>query len=65
MIEILKTGDPVRLNFLTAVLEEADLHPFVVGPGPYPGVLLSRVMVPDSEAELARRLIVEAERDLG
>ena len=64
MIELLKTGDPVRLSFLRAVLEEAELHPFVLGASPYPGVLPSRLMVPDSEVELARRLILEAERDL-
>ena len=30
MIELLKTSDPVRLSFLRAVLEEADLHPLLV-----------------------------------
>jgi hypothetical protein len=64
VIELIKTSDPVRLSFLRAVLEEAELHPFVLGASPYPGVLPSRLMVPDSEVELARRLIVEAERDL-
>ena len=64
MIELLKTGDAVRLSFLRAVLEEAELHPFVLGASPYPGVLPSRLMVPDSEVELARRLIAEAERGL-
>lgn len=65
MIELLKTSDPVRLSFLTSVLEEAELHPFVLGASPYPGVLPSRLMVPDSEVELARRLIDEAEASLG
>jgi hypothetical protein len=65
MIEILKTGDPVRLSFLRTVLEEADLHPFIMGATAYPGVLDSRLMVPDSEVELARRVIAEAERELG
>ncbi|MFL5297215.1 MAG: DUF2007 domain-containing protein [Phenylobacterium sp.] len=64
MIEILETSDPVRLSFLRAILEEADLHPFVMGASPYPGVLPSRLMVPDSEEELARRLISEAEASL-
>jgi hypothetical protein len=65
MKEVLKSSDPVRLSFLKAVLEEAELHPFVMGASPYPGVLESRLMVPDSEVELARRLIAEAERELG
>lgn len=64
MIEILKTSDPVRLSFLSAVLEEAELHPFVMSASAYPGVLDSRLMVPDGEVELARRIIVEAEADL-
>ena len=64
MIEILTTSDPVRLSFLQTVLEEAELHPFVMSASAYPGVLDSRLMVPDGEVELARRIIVEAEADL-
>jgi len=64
VIELLKTTNPVRLHFLRTLLEEADLHPFVNLASPYPGVLPSRLLVPDSEAELARRLIEEAERGL-
>jgi hypothetical protein len=62
VIEVLKTTDPVRLSFLRSMLEEAELHPFVMGASPYPGVLPSRLMVPDSEAEMARRLIAEVEK---
>ena len=62
MIALLETRDPVRLNFLKTVLEDADLHPFIFGGvAPYPGALPSRLMVPDSEVELARRLIEEVE----
>lgn len=64
MIEILKTSDPVRLSYLSTVLEEAELHPFVMSASAYPGVLDSRLMVPDAEVELARRLIAEAEAQL-
>ena len=64
MIEILKSGDPVRLNFLRTVLEEAELHPFVMSASAYPGVLDSRLLVPDSEVELARHIIAEAEAGL-
>jgi hypothetical protein len=64
VIEVLKSSDPVRLNFLRAVLEEADLHPFVMSASAYPGVLASRLMVPDGEADLARRLIAEVEKGI-
>ena len=64
MKEILKSADPVRLSFLRTVLEAADLHPFVMSASAYPGVLESRLMVPDSEAELARHVIAQAEADL-
>ena len=64
MIEVLKTSDPVRLNFLRSVLEEADLHPFVMTASAYPGVLPSRLMVPDGEVDMARRLIAEVEDGL-
>lgn len=62
MIAILETADPVRLGFLKAILEEADFHPFIFGSGdPYPGSYPSRLMVPESEVELAKRLIDEVE----
>jgi hypothetical protein len=64
VIEVLKSSDPVRLSFLRAVLEEADLHPYVMSASAYPGVLDSRLMVPDGEADMARRLIAEVEKDL-
>lgn len=62
MIELLKSDDPVRLNFLQTILEDAGLHPFIFGGvAPYPGALPSRLMAPDSEAEAARRLIEAVE----
>jgi hypothetical protein len=65
MIEILKTSDPVRLHFLKTLLEEADIQAFVFdGGGQWPGALPSRLVVPDGDEDLARRLITEAERDL-
>ena len=64
MIALVETRDPVRLHFLKAVLEDADLHPFIFGGvAPYPGALPSRLMVPESEVELARRLIEAVEGD--
>ena len=65
MIKILESDDPVRLGFLRQVLEQADLHPFVFVMSGYPGVQPSRLMVPETEAEMARRLIAEVERQLG
>ena len=62
MIAILETDNPVRLQYLKMVLEAADLHPFVFQPA-YRS-LASRLLVPESEAEIARHLLVQAERDL-
>jgi hypothetical protein len=65
MIKILESDNPVRLGFLRQVLEQADLHPFVFTMSGYPGVQPSRLMVPEGEAEMARRLIAEVEEELG
>jgi hypothetical protein len=66
MIAILETSDPVRLSFLKSILEEADFHPFIFGSGdPYPGSYPSRLMVPDDEADMARRLIAQVESESG
>jgi hypothetical protein len=64
MIAIIETSDPVRLNFLKMVLEEADLHPFIFEGGATDRSLPSRLMVPQSEVELAQRLIAEVEGPL-
>ena len=62
MIAILKSEDPVRLNFLQAVLKDAGLHPAIFGGvAPYPGAQPSRLMVPEGEADQARRIIAEVE----
>jgi hypothetical protein len=63
MIEILRTDDPIRLHFCQTLLEEAEIAVLVVGGGVY-AQMPSRLLVPDGEAELALRLIVEAERSL-
>jgi hypothetical protein len=63
MIAIVETHDPVRLSFLKMILEEGGLHPFVFDAGsPYRGALPCRLMVPESEVELARLLVEEVER---
>jgi len=61
MIEVLKTTDPVRLNFTQTMLEAAGLNPLLVEASAYPGVLASRLLVPDDEAAQARRVIAEIE----
>ena len=65
MKELLKTTDPVRLNYFRALLEAAGLYPGVVEASAYPGVLAARLQVPDDEAAQAERIIEDVERDLG
>ncbi|WP_372784136.1 DUF2007 domain-containing protein [Phenylobacterium sp.] len=62
MIAILETDDPVRLGFLKMILEEADLHPFIFDTHSTYRQLPNRLMVPESEVEMARRLIEEVEK---
>ncbi len=64
MIELEKGADVVRINYLKSLLESAGLHPVLVEASAYPGVLPSRLQVPDDEAPQARRLIAEVDRDL-
>ena len=65
MIELLKTDDRIRLHFLRSVLEAAEIQVFIFdAAGAWPGALPARLMVGTGDAELARRLMVEAERGL-
>lgn len=62
MIAILETADPIRLHFLKTMLEEAGLQVFLFEAAtPWPGAFPARLMVPQDEADLARRLIAQAE----
>jgi hypothetical protein len=62
MIALEESSDLPRLNVLKSLLEAAGLHPVLLdGVAPYPGAFPSRLMVPDEEAALARRVIREAE----
>ena len=62
MIELVKTADPIRAHFLKSLLEAAGVAVFVFeGASPWPGAFPARLMVPESDAELARRLIAQAE----
>jgi len=61
VIAILETDDVVRLSFLKMILEEADLHPFIFDTASTYRQLPNRLLVPQSEVEMARRLIAEVE----
>lgn len=63
MVEVLKTDDPIRLHFFKTLLEEAEIDALVIDGGVYVQ-LPRRLMVPDDDADMARRLIAEAERSL-
>ena len=64
MIVLLETDDTVRLHFLKMVLEEAELHPFLLRTDSAYRSMTGRLLVPESEAELARHVIAEAEQGL-
>jgi len=62
MIELLKTTDQIRLHYLKSLLETAGVPVFVFeGASPWPGAFPARLMVADADAELARRLVAQAE----
>jgi hypothetical protein len=64
VIEILKTADIIRLHYLSALLEEAGIQAAVFdAAGQWPGAFPARLMVPADDEDLARRLIVQAERE--
>jgi len=68
MIELLKTSDAVRLSFLRAVLKDAGIETavFDAGAGSLWGTAItSRLMVEDDDLNQAKRVIAEAERQLG
>ena len=64
MIEILKSRDVIRLNFLKSMLEAAEIPAFVFEVGTWPGAFPARLMVSAEDGALARRLIAESERGL-
>ncbi|MBS0332558.1 MAG: DUF2007 domain-containing protein [Proteobacteria bacterium] len=65
MIELLKSNNPVRLQVLKSLLEDAGLNPLLVEASAYPGVIDASLQAPDEEADQARRIIEDVERDLG
>jgi hypothetical protein len=63
MKEVLRTNDPVRLSYGVALLQDAGCHPFVADrfmSAAEGGIsaFQRRVLVPDEEAETARRLLL-------
>jgi Putative prokaryotic signal transducing protein len=68
MIELVKTSDAVRLSFLRAVLKDAGIETavFDAGAGSLWGTAItSRLMVEEDDLNQAKRIIAEAERQLG
>jgi hypothetical protein len=62
MIKIAATADPVRLSYLQAILADAGIPSFVFDANtPWPGAMRKRLVVADSDAELARLVIHHAE----
>jgi hypothetical protein len=66
VIEIVTTNDPVKLSFIEAVLKEAGIRAVVLDgetAGMFGGALpwvKRRVLVPDEQADKARRLLADA-----
>lgn len=63
MIELERTFDPVRLSVLRSVLSDADIEHFVFDAGAgalWQGAFPVRLMVHESDIELAKRAIAEA-----
>ncbi|KPP82511.1 MAG: hypothetical protein HLUCCA04_00200 [Oceanicaulis sp. HLUCCA04] len=66
MIEIETTNDPVKLSFIQAVLKDAGIKAIVLDAetaGMFGGALpwvKRRVLVPDEQAEKARRALADA-----
>jgi hypothetical protein len=64
MIEILKTNDPVKLSYAVALLKDSGLHPqvldrFMSAVEGSVSAIQRRVLVPDDEADRAKRLLVD------
>lgn len=62
MIEVLRTNDPVRLDFAVMILKQSGCHPFVADrfmAATEGGIsaLQRRIMVPDQYADEARQVL--------
>lgn len=66
MRELIRSGDPVRLSFLTALLADAGIDSFILDThasimqGSL-GILPQRLMVADDDLATARAVLIEAE----
>ena len=63
MIELERSGDPVRLSVLRSVLTDADIDHYVFDAGAgslFQGAIPMRLMVREQDIELARRAVAEA-----
>jgi hypothetical protein len=64
MIEVLKTNDPIKLSYAVALLKDSGLHPqvldrFMSAVEGSVSAIQRRVLVPDDEADRAKRLLVD------
>ena len=64
MIEVLKTNDPVKLSYAVALLKESGCHPqvldrFMSAVEGSVSAIQRRVLVPDDEADRAKRLLTD------
>ncbi|MEP7209327.1 MAG: DUF2007 domain-containing protein [Alphaproteobacteria bacterium] len=64
MIEVLKTNDPVKLSYAVALLKDSGLHPqvldrFMSAVEGSVSAIQRRVLVPEDEADRAKRLLVD------
>lgn len=65
MVELLRTNDPVRLSWLTALLKDSSIEVFVLDSHASViegsiGAIQRRLMVGDDDAPAARRLLAAA-----
>jgi hypothetical protein len=63
MVELERTTDPIRLSVMRSVLSDADIEHFVFDASSgalLQGVIPFRLMVRESDIELARRALREA-----
>jgi hypothetical protein len=69
MIEVLRTNDPIRLDYAVVLLKEAGCYPFVADrfmAGTEGGILAvqRRVLVPDEHAAKAKQVLAQLEEKL-
>jgi hypothetical protein len=58
VVELLTTSDPIRLNYLRAVLKDAHIDSYAFDTAaPWPGAIPVRLMVAEEDEAAARRIL--------